>query len=124
MSDQLQPATSAVRTSRAPMSRKVRVCAASEIKPEQPSKFEVEGEGPLAVYKVEDKFYVTSDVCTHSTASLADDGELEGFVIECTWHGGKFDIRTGDFLSMPCTVPLKTYPVTVEGDDLFVTLEA
>lgn len=104
------------------MSRQVRVCAASEIKPGQPSKVEIEGEGPLAVYCVEGQYYVTSDVCTHSTASLSDDGELDGFVIECTWHGGKFDIRTGDFLSMPCTTPLKTYPVTVENDDIFVTV--
>jgi nitrite reductase/ring-hydroxylating ferredoxin subunit len=105
------------------MSRRVRVCAASEIRPEQPSKFDLEGEGALAVYNVEGNYYVTSDVCTHSTASLSEDGELDGFVIECTWHGGRFDIRTGAFLSMPCTMPLKTYPVTVEGDDLYVTLD-
>ena len=47
------------------MSRRVRVCAASAIKPEQPSKFDVEGEGALAVYNVEGNYYVTSDVCTH-----------------------------------------------------------
>ena len=119
----LSGARSAAETSRVHMTRQVRLCAASEIKPGQPSKFEVEGEGPLAVYLVEGKYFVTSDLCTHSTASLSDDGELDGFVIECTWHGGKFDIRTGDFLSMPCTAPLKTYPVTIEGDELFVTIK-
>jgi nitrite reductase/ring-hydroxylating ferredoxin subunit len=105
------------------MSKRIRVCAASEIKPGQPSKYEVEGEGALAIYLVEERYYATSDVCTHSTASLSDDGELEGHVIECTWHGGRFDIRTGAFLSMPCTVPLKTYEVTVESGDIFVTLD-
>ena len=105
------------------MSRKIRVCAPSDIESDRPSKYDVEGAGALAIYHVEGGYYATSDVCTHSTASLSEDGELDGFVIECTWHGGKFDIRTGAFLSMPCTMPLKTYPVTVEGDDLFVTVE-
>jgi nitrite reductase/ring-hydroxylating ferredoxin subunit len=106
------------------MSKRVRLCAVSEITPERPSRFEVEGEGPLAVYNVDGNYYVTSDLCTHSTASLSEDGELDGFVIECTWHGGRFDIRTGAFLSMPCTVPLKTYPVAIEGDELYVTVES
>lgn len=104
------------------MTKQVRVCATSEVAADKPSRFEIEGEGPIAVYFVEGKYYATHDICTHSTASLTEDGELEGFVIECTWHGGKFDIRTGDFLTMPCTVPLKVYPVTVEGDDIFITL--
>ncbi len=77
----------------------------------------------MAVYVVDGKYFVTSDICTHSTASLSEDGELDGFVIECTWHGGKFDIRTGDFLSMPCTQPLKTYPTNVEGGEIFITLD-
>jgi p-cumate 2,3-dioxygenase ferredoxin subunit len=105
------------------MTKKLRVCAASAVNSEQPSKFDVEGEGPLAVYHVEGNYYVTSDLCTHSTASLSEDGELDGFVIECTWHGGRFDIRTGDFLSMPCTEPLKVYPVTVEGGEIFISVE-
>ncbi len=105
------------------MGRQVRVCAVGAVNPGQPSKFEIEGVGDLAVYVVDGKYFATDDLCTHSTASLTDDGELEGFVIECTWHGGKFDIRTGEVLTMPCTVPLKTYPVTVEGDDILVTLD-
>jgi len=52
--------------------------------------------------------------------SLGEEGSLEGHVIQCTWHNSKFDIRTGAVLGPPCTVPLKTYPVTLRDGAVFV----
>lgn len=79
----------------------------------------VPGYPPLAVYRVnEAEFYCTDDTCTHGAASLADEGILEGYIVECSWHEGKFDVRTGQPCALPCTVPLKTYPVIVEGDEV------
>jgi p-cumate 2,3-dioxygenase ferredoxin subunit len=34
-------------------------------------------------------------------ASLGDEGALDGYVIQCTWHDGKYDIRTGKVLAPP-----------------------
>jgi len=66
----------------------------------------------LAVYHVAGEFYVTDDACTHGPGSLSE-GFLEGHVIECDFHAGCFDIRTGAVVEPPCMVPVKTYPVTV-----------
>ena len=39
---------------------------------------------------------------------------MDGDVIECNFHGGQFNVRTGEVISPPCMVPVKTYAVIVE----------
>ena len=68
------------------------------------------GELELAVYRVDGEFYVTDDACTHGPGSLSE-GYLEGHVIECDFHNGRFDIRNGDVVAPPCMVKLRTYKV-------------
>lgn len=77
------------------------------------------GELELAVFRVQDTFYVTDDQCTHGPGSLSE-GFLDGCVIECDFHNGAFDIRTGEVVAPPCMVPLKTYDVTVEDGKVFI----
>jgi p-cumate 2,3-dioxygenase ferredoxin component len=76
----------------------------------------------VAIYRVAGKFYVTDDLCTHGAASLIDEGTLEGYTVQCAWHSGCFDITTGAATAQPCTEPLRTYPVEVDGGALFVHL--
>jgi nitrite reductase/ring-hydroxylating ferredoxin subunit len=64
----------------------------------------------LAIYRVEGDFYVTDNMCTHGPGELSE-GYLEGHVIECDFHQGKFDIRDGKVVAPPCVVELKTYKV-------------
>ena len=99
----------------------VRVCSQAEIAPDTVKAFEV-GDRKLAVYNIDGKFYVTDDECTHAAASLAD-GMLEGDVIECSMHFGAFHVPTGKVMQPPCEVPLRTYKVVLQGDDIFVDLE-
>jgi nitrite reductase/ring-hydroxylating ferredoxin subunit len=99
----------------------VRVCSQAEIAPESVKAFEV-GDKRLAVYNLEGQFYVTDDECTHASASLAD-GFLEDGVIECSLHAGAFDVRTGEVKAPPCSFPLRTYKVVLQGDDVCVDLD-
>jgi nitrite reductase/ring-hydroxylating ferredoxin subunit len=98
----------------------VRVCSKSEVGPESVKAFAV-GASTLAVYNIDGAFYVTDDECTHAAASLAD-GMLEGDVIECCMHMGSFHVPTGKVMQPPCEVPLRTYRVVLEGDDILVDL--
>jgi nitrite reductase/ring-hydroxylating ferredoxin subunit len=77
------------------------------------------GELTLAVFNVSGVFYVTDDQCTHGPGSLSD-GYLDEFEIECNFHNGRFDIRTGEVVAPPCMIPLRTYKVFVENDDVLV----
>jgi len=105
------------------MKKLVRVCATRDLEPREPRKWELEGIGSIALFLVEGKTYATSDRCTHNDASLSDDGDLDGFEIECGWHGCRFDVRTGEVHGAVCTVALKTYPVSVIDEEIFVELE-
>jgi p-cumate 2,3-dioxygenase ferredoxin subunit len=77
-------------------------------------------DNPIAVYRVGGKYYATDDRCTHGEVSLTEEGSLNGCEIQCSWHFGSFDIRTGAPMAMPCEIPLKTYPVRIEDGVLYV----
>jgi nitrite reductase/ring-hydroxylating ferredoxin subunit len=83
----------------------------------------VEAEGlTVAVFNLDGEFYVTDDACTHGPGSLSE-GFIDGDVIECNFHNGQFDIKTGAVVAPPCMVPVKTYPTTVEGGTVFIEVD-
>ena len=75
----------------------------------------------LAVFNVDGAFYVTDDACTHGPGSLSE-GYIEGDVVECNFHNGAFNIRTGEVVLPPCMVPIRTYRTVVEDGTVFVEL--
>lgn len=83
----------------------------------------IEGRPPVALVRLDDAFFVIDDTCTHGDASLAD-GEIANGEIECPFHSGCFDIRTGAATAFPCTKALTVYPVRVDGDQVFAALDA
>lgn len=87
------------------------LCATSEV-PEGGA-LKVERDGLiLAVFNLGNQFYVTDDACTHGPGSLSE-GEVDGDIVECNFHNGCFNIRTGEVVAPPCMVPLRTYKVQV-----------
>src|SRR5215471_11316802 len=89
----------------------VELCSATDVAPGTAIKVEQAGL-ELAVYNVDGEFFVTDDHCTHGPGSLSE-GFLEGDIIECNFHQGQFNVRTGEVVLSPCTVPVKTYPAFV-----------
>lgn len=75
----------------------------------------------LAVFLSDQKVFVADGHCTHNGAPLADEGYIEGCVIECTWHGARFDLRTGELLDGPCTDPLRVYECQVRSGAVFIS---
>lgn len=75
----------------------------------------------IALYSLDGAVFATDNLCTHGHAKLCD-GFLEGFEIECPFHQGRFDIRTGEATGAPCTEPVKSWPVKVEGGRVFLDL--
>lgn len=94
------------------MSELIVLCKATEVREGQPLAISAEGFPPLAVYVNEDKYFVTTNTCTHGMAMLSD-GYQEGTEIECPFHGGAFDFTNGEAISFPCQIALTTYPVTI-----------
>ena len=96
----------------------VRVCGVSDVP--DPGKILVEAGGrTLALYHVCGQFWATDDRCTHDGGQLAN-GRLESYTIICPRHGARFDIRTGEALSLPASVDLAVHEVKVEENDVLV----
>lgn len=96
------------------------LCAASAVAPGAALKIEID-DLALAVFNVDGEFFVTDDLCTHGPGSLSE-GYIDGDVVECNFHNGQFNIRTGEVVSPPCMVPVKTYAVTVIDGRVTITL--
>lgn len=76
----------------------------------------------IAVYKTEQgEVYATDNICSHGHARLCD-GFLEGHEIECPFHQGRFDVRTGEPTLEPCVEAIKSYPVKIEGGRVWLQL--
>jgi nitrite reductase/ring-hydroxylating ferredoxin subunit len=97
---------------------RIDLCAAADVPVGGALRVEA-GDLELAVFNVDGEFFVTDDNCTHGPGSLSE-GYLDGHVIECDFHNGAFDVRTGEVVAPPCMVPLKTYPCVVENGRVMV----
>jgi nitrite reductase/ring-hydroxylating ferredoxin subunit len=91
--------------------KRLELCSTADVTPGTALKIEID-DLALAVFNVGGQFYVTDDACTHGPGSLSE-GEVNDDVVQCNFHGGEFNIRTGEVVSPPCMVAVKTYPVLV-----------
>jgi nitrite reductase/ring-hydroxylating ferredoxin subunit len=101
------------------MPERLDLCSTSDVAPGSALKVET-GDLVLAVFNVDGEFFVIDDTCTHGPGSLSE-GYIEDDVVECNFHNGQFNIKTGEVVSPPCMIPIKTYPVSVVEDR--VTIE-
>ncbi len=76
----------------------------------------------IALANVDGAYFAVDDVCTHAGCSLGGEGFLKGNTITCGCHGAKFDVKSGKVLALPATVPVNSYPVKVEGEDILIEI--
>ena len=100
------------------MANRIDLCNAADVMPGNALKVEA-GDLTLAVFNVDGEFYVIDDMCTHGPGSLSE-GYIDGDVVECNFHNGQFNIKTGEVVSPPCMVPIKTYPTFVENGRVLI----
>jgi len=97
---------------------RLKLCKIDEVPAGEARKVEA-GDRTLAVFNVDGALYVTDDACTHGPGSLSE-GFLDGECIECNFHQGVFNVRTGEVVQPPCVVPVKTYPTVVEDGVVYI----
>jgi 3-phenylpropionate/trans-cinnamate dioxygenase ferredoxin subunit len=103
------------------MSKKIQIARVSEFAPGQYRSVEIDGER-IALFNIDGEFYALQDTCTHDGGILTG-GTLQGYSVECPRHGARFDVRTGAVMRLPAYIGVKTYPVSIEEDAIFVILE-
>ncbi|MEV5071775.1 non-heme iron oxygenase ferredoxin subunit [Microbacterium sp. LMI12-1-1.1] len=96
-----------------------RVCALSDLVPDEARRVEVDGVAIALVMDSSGEVHAIGDVCTHGDISLAE-GFVDGESLECWAHGSAFSLRTGKPLNLPAYEPVPVFAVTVDGDDVLV----
>jgi len=76
----------------------------------------------VAVFKLGDRYYVIDDACTHGPGRLSE-GTVDGDIIECNFHSGCFNIRTGAVEAPPCMIPIRTYYTEVRDGQIYIDPE-
>ena len=63
-------------------------------------------------------FFVTTNSCSHDSASLSSGKCTSNGMIECPWHHYLFDPSSGKCHNHPCE-DLATYPVRINEEGVF-----
>ena len=98
----------------------IALCRTTEVDVGQAIRVE-KGAVTVAVFNLDGEFFVIDDQCTHGPGSLSE-GFIEGDLVECDFHNGAFNIRTGEVAAAPCMVPVKSYRTVVDAHG-FVSIE-
>ena len=101
-------------------SRWVEVAAADEIAEGEVKTYEVEGER-VAIARAGGQLFAVQNVCSHDDGPLGD-GAIDGNSIVCPRHGARFDVRTGEALTMPAVSPIESFPVKEEDGMVVMAL--
>ena len=98
----------------------IKVASVREI-PDNQGKAVAVGDTSVAVFQVNGQFCAVANTCPHRGASLAE-GDVEGTVVTCPWHGWQFDLITGQSPVNPAA-KIITYPCRVDGDSISISME-
>jgi 3-phenylpropionate/trans-cinnamate dioxygenase ferredoxin subunit len=98
-----------------------KITTLDELTADAGQRFDVAGHR-IAVFRIGADLYAIGDRCSHAEASLAD-GEIFDGAVECPRHGSEFNLTTGEPDSFPATQSVPVYEVTVEGTDVFVSVD-
>lgn len=99
------------------MSRFVKMATKEELPPG--SAKEVAFEGRIyALFNIDGEIHVIDGVCPHQGGPLAE-GDLDGCMVACPWHGWRFNVVTGGTPLGP-KIKLDVFEAKLEGDDVLV----
>ena len=74
----------------------------------------------ICLVRDRERVYAVADRCPHRDFALSGGDIVAPCILECPWHGARFDIRDGRVVEGPATDDLTTYSVRVVGEEVFV----
>ena len=82
----------------------------------------VEAKGmPTLVVRLKGELHAIVNTCSHAGGPLAD-GELDGDIVVCPWHGSRFSVLNGECRGGPATFPQPQLSVREENGEVQVML--
>ena len=98
----------------------VRAAALADLSPDRPISVTLNGTR-VALVRVGEQVHALGDDCGHQGGPLGE-GVLKGTRLACPWHGWMYDVRTGHCMFPQRGAPVPSYPVRVEGGEVWVDL--
>ena len=77
------------------------------------------GANPVVLANIDGSVHAIMDRCTHEELPLSD-GEMEGNVIVCPYHGARYDVTSGAARGLPAIKPVKSFPVEIREDGIYI----
>ena len=100
----------------------VAVAKTSDLEDGDMKQIKLEGGMKLVVANVSGQFLAFGWECMHTSGAPLADGWLDGEEVECPWHGGRYNVHTGEATQFPAFGQIPTYAVRVEGEDIEVEI--
>lgn len=95
----------------------VRVALAGDVPPGTGAVVRVNGRA-IALFNVDGTYHALDNTCLHRGGPVGE-GDLDGNVVTCPWHGFQYDVTTGRNVFDP-DVGLETFDVRVEDGYVLV----
>lgn len=102
------------------MAKWLDVCPVSDLPAGQRRCATVEGR-PIVVFNIAGRLFAAANHCPHAGMPL-EDGELNGSVLTCPFHGYTFRLADGKNVDYPDDSPLPTYPTRLDGGNIQVQM--
>ena len=96
----------------------VKVASTDDLSPGDLMLVDLDGER-VVLANSDGQIYALAELCTHAECPLSE-GDLDDGELVCPCHGSRFDVKTGEVISLPASEPLVTYNVRVEGSDVLI----
>ena len=80
-------------------------------------------DGLAVVTRVAGQLHAFGNACPHAGGALGE-GLLKGCVVKCPWHAGRWDVTTGQALTLLETAPIPVFDVRVVDDEIEIRLDS
>lgn len=107
----------------------VRAARLRELRVGTAKRLALEGQ-TIALFRVNGALHAIEDACPHEEGGSLSRGTIEEASVWCPLHGARFALATGETMEPPEGEPMappvdrgvRTYPVTVIGDEIYLDL--
>ncbi len=103
------------------MAEWVKVAQTGEIPEGRVKTVEAKGRHLALAHLIGGAYHAIEDRCTHDNGPLGE-GELVDDLVECPRHGARFNVKTGQPVTLPAVIPVKGFQVKVVGNEILVEL--
>jgi nitrite reductase (NADH) small subunit len=103
------------------MSEKIFVCKLSEISPAKPFVLIHQQRLQIVIFQIDSGYYAVENRCPHAGGYLHE-GQIDGTILTCNWHGWSFDLESGQCLN-EYWARLKKFEIQIEDEKLYLMVE-